>query len=524
MPRRGSGGRVVRGAARSLAISSRSERDTYRRRQREQRALERGASARLAGEALVHAQAIPRLEGGDQVDRIERLGGRVRQLRQRAAAGPRAARAPGWRAVSAGSRSASAARWPSACRARRARRSRRAGRVERARPALETLPARPDRARRIGARLGLEPRVHLGEEACPCPRSGGTRCGWPTPARLGHLLRRRLQHAARRPGRRAPARSPRGCARRAADGRRWTAPSGWISRWPCLHPGRDNGRSAAITPSRISSPGSPPLGAEWSGRQRDVRPPHRLRPAPLRVPRPLGATTSTPRCATRRSASRTTRSAHVRVAGATAARRRRGAGSRARPTRSASGTAARATGLPPLRPLRRRAAARLLGARRARAKPRRARRRRGGAVPELRPALGAHAVARSRRAARATWRRGTAGARRSSPRARGRLHPVAHLTLRDPDWLERRARAPVRGRRAAGDDRAGARRRAAAVASGPRPRVGGVRRTTASRPSSTSPTSRGLRRRLVHRPRRARRLRRRLGLPLRRPPRSPAPT
>ena len=47
----------------------------------------------------------------------------------------------------------------------------------------------------------------------------------------------------------------------------------------------------------------------------------------------------------------------------------------------------------------------------------------------------------------------------------GRLHPVAHVTLRDPAWLDDAARRARRGRRAHGDDRRDAGRREAAVTS-----------------------------------------------------------
>ena len=98
---------------------------------------------------------------------------------------------------------------------------------------------------------------------------------------------------------------------------------------------------------------------------------------------------------------------------------------------------------------------------------------------------------------------------------RGRLHPVAHLTLRDPVWLEAQlARLAAAGVRAA--------MIAPALVDGKplshpgaRSRLGGVR---APRHLARLPRRRpaeGLRRSLVHRPRRSRRLRGRQRAPLR---------
>ena len=86
-------------------------------------------------------------------------------------------------------------------------------------------------------------------------------------------------------------------------------------------------------------------------------------------------------------------------------------------------------------------------------------------------------------------------------RRRAGCHPVAHLTLRDLDWLEAQLAALERGGRAAGDDRArrwstaGRCRTPTTTASGRRSS------STASRRCSTSPTSRGVfDDALVHRP------------------------
>ena len=97
-------------------------------------------------------------------------------------------------------------------------------------------------------------------------------------------------------------------------------------------------------------------------------------------------------------------------------------------------------------------------------------------VPELRAAVGAHARRRPRAltANMTAWNRWCAIGRR--PTARARCIPVAHVTLRDEQWLLARARAPRARRRAARDGRARARRRPPAVASRSRPDLARVRR------------------------------------------------
>ena len=104
---------------------------------------------------------------------------------------------------------------------------------------------------------------------------------------------------------------------------------------------------------------------------------------------------------------------------------------------------------------------------------------------------------------------------------RGRLHPVAHLSLRDPDWLEAQLAALSRGRRAPGDDRARAGRRPAALASGTRSHLGGVLRAWHDAGVPCRRSAARVRRRLVHRRRRRvrpgarRHLHSRAGRPLR---------
>ena len=93
------------------------------------------------------------------------------------------------------------------------------------------------------------------------------------------------------------------------------------------------------------------------------------------------------------------------------------------------------------------------GTRRAR-QARRAGRRRGGAVPQLRPAVGAHAA---RALCRAAGQHGRVEPLvRDGRRATGAggVHPVAHLTLRDPTGSTRELADARARRRAPGDDRA----------------------------------------------------------------------
>ena len=62
---------------------------------------------------------------------------------------------------------------------------------------------------------------------------------------------------------------------------------------------------------------------------------------------------------------------------------------------------------------------------------------------------------------------------------RGRVHPVAHVTLRDESWLLAELARPGAGRRASGDGGARARRRSAALASRPRAASGARSSSTA---------------------------------------------
>ena len=155
--------------------------------------------------------------------------------------------------------------------------------------------------------------------------------------------------------------------------------------------------------------------------------------------------------ATRRSASSTTRSGNIwvhvaRPAPRDAPRCRR----RARPTRSASATTARARGEPRRAALRRRAAAATTGI------PRPARERLAGLGLDeavLFPNYGLlweRTLDRSLpRAARATWRAWNRWCATVVAEGRGRLHPVAHLSPARPRLARRRA-ARARSRRACG--------------------------------------------------------------------------
>ena len=83
---------------------------------------------------------------------------------------------------------------------------------------------------------------------------------------------------------------------------------------------------------------------------------------------------------------------------------------------------------------------------------------------------------------------------------RGRLHPVAHLTLRDVGLArEPAAPRPPRGRHPPGDGRAGAGRRPPALAPRPRPHLVGVRRARHHPGVPRRRPASDLRRLLVHR-------------------------
>ena len=82
---------------------------------------------------------------------------------------------------------------------------------------------------------------------------------------------------------------------------------------------------------------------------------------------------------------------------------------------------------------------------------------------------------------------------------RGRLHPVAHLSLRDPDWMEQELRRPGRGWGPARDDRSRGRGREAALPPGARPGVGRVRRARDHPGVPRGRPDTPVRRRLVHR-------------------------
>ena len=244
----------------------------------------------------------------------------------------------------------------------------------------------------------------------------------------------------------------------------------------------------------------------------------------LYEPRTLWLRSHRPGAARRGAAHRGRRDRHAAPALARpGARHRRGAGARplgrdrrAAPPRARRPAAARA--------LRRGAAARLLGAGGARRQARRARRRRGGAVPQLRPPLGAHAARARCRRCSPTWRPGIAGARRSRRTAAARCIRSRTARCATPSGSSAAcARSPRAGVRLA--------MIAPALVDGrplshpaPRPHVGGV---LPSRHHAGLPRRRSaapVRRRLVHRPGRPPSCRRSRRCSSTSPPRSAAPT
>ena len=174
--------------------------------------------------------------------------------------------------------------------------------------------------------------------------------------------------------------------------------------------------------------------------------------------------------------------------------------------------------------LRRRAAARLLGRVGARRPAHRDGCRPGGRCSRTSGCCGSARSTRTSRALTANmtaWNRWCASVVADG---RGRVHPVAHLTLRDDAWLDARAGRARTRRRAPRDDRARARRRPSALAPRSRPHLARVRASTASRRCSTSPTSAGVFDDVWYTDARRRRAAAaRVGLPLDRRPRSRAP-